>query len=128
ELVVHYALEELQRYQDAVYVVDVGTGSGAIALSIAHENPVATVVGIDISSDALQVAQLNAIGVGSAATRVRFLHGDIYEPLEDNLRGKIHLIISNPPYIGYDEIDDLEDSVVEYEPRLALFSGDKGQD
>lgn len=125
ELVVEYALTFLKDASSST-VVDVGTGSGAIALSIAHENKGAQIYATDISSEALEVAKLNGAAVGSPASRVQFLQGDLFKPLPTELQGKVDLIISNPPYVGEDERPGLSPSVLDYEPASALFADDDG--
>jgi release factor glutamine methyltransferase len=96
-------------------VVDVGTGSGAIALSIAVEHPGAQVLGIDLSEDALAVARLNRERNGLEAqvslARTDLLHG---------LAGPVDLVVSNPPYVRVSEVDALEPEVRDWEPRLAI--------
>jgi release factor glutamine methyltransferase len=95
-------------------VLDVGTGSGAIALAIADEHPGARVTGLDASPDALAVARENAVRTGIA---VELVLGDLHEGLP---RGPWDLVVSNPPYVGRDEIDGLAPEVRDWEPRLAL--------
>ena len=102
-------------------VLDLGTGSGCIALSIAHEHPRAEVVATDASEDALAVARANADALG---LRVTFLHGDWLEALASDER--FDVIVSNPPYISPREADALPRDVHEFEPHSALFAGDDG--
>ena len=97
-------------------VLDVGTGTGAIALAIADERPGADVTAIDVSRDSLALAAENAARTGLAG-RVRLLHHD----LADGLPGDPYdLVVSNPPYVEPGEIDSLEPEVREWEPREAL--------
>ena len=129
EFVVQCALERLLEVNsEEITVIDIGTGSGAIALSIAQENKKTRVLAVDISLDAIEVAKLNGIAIGSPASRVQFFCSDLLAELPKFLKGKVDLIISNPPYIGLDEIDTLDNSVLENEPHLALFSGEKGDE
>jgi release factor glutamine methyltransferase len=93
-------------------VLDVGTGSGAIALAIADEHPGAGVTAIDASEDALAVARENAAATGLA---VDLQHRD----LREGLRGTYDLVVSNPPYVSPDEIEALEPEVRDWEPRIA---------
>ncbi len=104
-------------------IVDVGTGSGAIALALAAELPNATVVGIDISPEALAVAAENADSCG-ARDRVRLVRGDGLAPMIK--RGSsADIVVSNPPYIAAGD-PRLEAQVVDWEPEVALISGDDG--
>jgi len=104
--------------------VDIGTGSGAIALSLAVEGRFSRVVGTDTSLDALAVARTNA-GIIGAALRcpVEFRSGSLLAPVRDI---KARLLVSNPPYIAYDEAHDLPPSVRSWEPPSALLTGSNG--
>ncbi len=104
-------------------LVDVGTGSGAIAVSLARHEPRAKIVATDISPAALAVARLNAADHG-VSERVEFLETDLLEktPPERHLE----LVVSNPPYIGLQEEATLAPQVRDHEPRLALFAGPNG--
>ena len=104
--------------------VDVGTGSGAIALSLAAEGRFDTVIATDASLDALAVARANAEHCGAALkAKMEFRHGSLLSPL----RGvRASVLVSNPPYIAYSEADALPASVRDWEPPLALFSGHEG--
>ena len=95
-------------------VLDVGTGSGAIALAIVDEHPGARVTGIDASTDALDVARLNALNMGLA---VEFVEWDLFTGLPAD---SWDLVVSNPPYVQPDEIELLEPEVRGWEPRAAL--------
>lgn len=119
ELLVELALARLPA---AGCVVDLGTGSGAIALAIAREHPQAKVVATDASLDALAVAQRNAVRLGLA--HVRFMHGDWFAPLAGE---RFHVIVSNPPYIEADD-PHLEQGDLRFEPASALASGADGLD
>jgi release factor glutamine methyltransferase len=111
EVVVERCLE-LLRGLDAPAVLDVGTGSGAIALAIADEHPGARVTAIDISEDALELARENARATG---LEVRFERRDV----RDGLSGRYDLVVSNPPYVTAEEIGGLEPEVRDWEPRTA---------
>lgn len=102
-----------------VSVADIGTGSGAIAVAIAHLLPAARVVAVDLSPEALAVARENAVRNGVAG-RVEFRQGDLLAPLGDD---RFDAILSNPPYIGDDELPGLMPEVRDWEPRLALTPG-----
>lgn len=107
-------------------VLDLGTGSGAILLSILHDCPEATGIGVDISPQALEIAQENAQHLG-LASRARFLLGSWCEGLQDQ-RPLFDLIVSNPPYIATQEVPLLEPEVAVYEPKMALDGGSDGLD
>ena len=104
--------------------VDVGTGSGAIALSLAHEGRFALVIGTDVSLDALAVAAANAANVsGRSCAAVEMRHGSLLGPVTE--RG-LRAVVSNPPYISFDEASSLPPSVRDWEPPVALFSSNNG--
>jgi release factor glutamine methyltransferase len=109
-----------------IAVADLGTGSGALALTLATELADALVYASDVSDDALAVARANLAGVGAAATRVRLLRGSWFAALPDELRGALRLIVSNPPYVAEHEVPDLPAEVRDWEPHRALVSGPTG--
>ncbi|MEM9465986.1 MAG: peptide chain release factor N(5)-glutamine methyltransferase [Actinomycetota bacterium] len=109
-----------------VVVADLGTGSGAIALSIASECPTARVLATDVSADALAVARANLAGLGRAAGRVSLHEGSWFAALPESARGAIDVVISNPPYVGDDEV--LPAVVADWEPARALRAGPTGDD
>jgi release factor glutamine methyltransferase len=115
EHLVEAALDVLRRIERPV-VVDVGTGSGCIALSIAAERPDAAAHAVDLSPAALAVARGNAARLG-LADRVSFHEGDLLEPMRGQ---KVDLVVSNPPYVGTDEIEALAPEVRDHDPRTAL--------
>jgi release factor glutamine methyltransferase len=110
-------------------VADLGTGSGAIALGLATElgSVEATVWACDESPDALAVAQANLAGIGRAAVNVRVAEGSWYDALPPGLRGRLGLVVSNPPYLAPGD-PDVEPAVRRWEPAGALFSGEDGLD
>jgi release factor glutamine methyltransferase len=108
--------------------IDVGTGSGAIAIALATEGRFERVIATDISSDALDVARGNAARYGGD---IDFLEGDLMSTSDDRRQtseGKpdVRVVVSNPPYIAYDEIRALPASVRDWEPMIALLSGRDG--
>jgi release factor glutamine methyltransferase len=125
EIVVERCLELLRKsvsgseLQSPLRVLDVGTGTGAIALALADEFAGAHVVAMDSSEDALDLARENAQGTGLS---VHFVLGDLRDGLP---QGPFDLVVSNPPYVRPEEIDSLEPEVRDWEPREALV--DEGQ-
>lgn len=103
-------------------VLDVGTGSGCIAISIAHDWGDADITAVDSSASALEVARSNAEKLGFA-DRIRFLEGDLLAPVAEE---RFEIIVSNPPYVPAVDRDSLSIEVRDYEPALALFAGDDG--
>jgi release factor glutamine methyltransferase len=126
EVVVEVAIRELRRIDSRrPLVADLGTGSGAIALSIAVEVPDAHVWATDASEDALAVARANLAGLASpAAVRVRMERGRWFDALPAAFRGEFDVIVSNPPYIAEGEV--LPAEVAEWEPPSALVAGPAG--
>ena len=105
-------------------VVDVGTGSGAIALALATEGDFERVIATDVSRGALDVAERNAAFVrDDLRAPVEFLHGSLLAPLAGT---QVRAVISNPPYIAFAEAEELPASVRDWEPPLALLSGEGG--
>ena len=118
ELLVETSLELLKDVERPL-IVDVGTGSGCIALSLAFERPDAEVHATDISEPALEVARENARRLGLEC-RVAFHHGNLLEPVA-HLAGRIALVVSNPPYVDPSERESLAPEVRDHEPDTALF-------
>lgn len=106
-------------------VLDMGTGSGAIALSVALEWPAARVFATDVSEDALTVARANAQACG-LAERVAFSYGHWFEAVGSDERYEV--VVSNPPYIATGESDELPSDVRDWEPALALYGGESGNE
>ena len=123
EQLVELVLDAL-RAEPPGLVVDVGTGSGAIALAIASEGNARSVIGTDLSLDALAVARTNAARCASVLRApVEFRAGSLLGPVHE--RG-LRAVVSNPPYISWDEREALPSSVRDWEPAVALFSDADG--
>lgn len=153
---------ELVREMPHPKIVDVGTGSGAIALALAHELRGAEVYGVDLSTDALEIAKANTARLQLDGC-VRFVQRDVLAPVtsadssvipaqersssntvvdptedfrpsggtsareESSLRD-FDFVVSNPPYVGFDEADKVQKSVRDFEPKMAVFAGERGLD
>lgn len=122
ELLVEWALEILPAATKPS-VLDIGTGSGAIALALGRERPAAQVLAVDVSPTALEVAKRNAARL--AIGNVRFVHGSLYDTGPSTRQVRFDLVVSNPPYVaeGDPHLADLK-----FEPQLALTSGADGLD
>ena len=127
EVVVEVALAELDGLGHGPSVaVDLGTGSGAIALSLVAERSGVEVWATDASAGALSVARANLAGLGAPAARVRLAEGFWWDALPRTLAGRIDVAVSNPPYISSGEMVALDPGVTEWEPRAALEAGPFG--
>jgi len=130
ETLVEVALEKLgvladERRREPPRVLDIGTGSGAVALAIAYALPGVQVVGLDVQHQALEQARLNAEQLGLAG-RCRFLVSDIFAEVPPG--SLFDLIVSNPPYVADDELAATPPDVRSYEPHAALLGGELGLD
>jgi release factor glutamine methyltransferase len=105
-------------------IVDIGTGSGAISVSLAKYIKDAKVYSLDISDTALEVGKINAKN-NNVEDRITFLKSDLFSSVE-NLNSKFDIVVSNPPYIKKDDIYNLDKDVKDYEPILALDGGEDG--
>jgi len=105
------------------FILEIGTGSGAISIALATELPKASIIATDISPGALSVARENASSNGVKS--IKFIEGNLYEPLKGQ-KEIFDLIISNPPYIPGEEISRLPPGIRDYEPRLAFDGGFDG--
>jgi release factor glutamine methyltransferase len=126
ECVVEAALERASPRDRPVAIVDLGTGSGNIAVALAKELTGATILAVDISGPAVEVARRNAerCGVGE---RVEVLEGDLFEPVRrKGWPGRVELLVSNPPYVRPDEGPSLPRDVRDFEPVAALFDRGDG--
>jgi release factor glutamine methyltransferase len=105
-----------------VRIVDVGTGSGCIALALAKEPPQAEILATDISAAALEIARINAARL-QLESRIQFHEGDL---LDGIVKNSFDLVVSNPPYVGESEEDSVQLEVRKFEPRNAVFAGPTG--
>lgn len=130
ELLVEAVLQRIHRHASGhvpLHIADIGTGSGAIAITLALESPMSHVHAVDLSTAALQVATRNRARLQVAESSISFYQGDLLAPLvEKGIR--LDVLVSNPPYIPTADVADLEPQVREFEPRLALDGGDDGLD
>ena len=121
EILVEEVLKELH---DGMHVLDMCTGSGCILLSLMHYSNDCEGLGVDLSAEALEVAERNVLKVltPEKAEHVQFLQSDLFEKLED----KFEIIVSNPPYIASAEVEKLMPEVRDHEPRMALDGTEDG--
>ncbi len=122
ELVANILIEVDEHFSnyEKIQAVDIGTGSGAISISVVLEEPKINMMATDISEGAIKVARKNAEKLGA---NLELFVGDMLQPIIENNR-KVDLLICNPPYIPQEE--KLENSVKDYEPHVALFGGEDG--
>lgn len=119
EQLVDWVLKDYQSTQQPIYITEIGTGSGCIAISLAKNNLQFHISAIDISAEALAVATHNA---NLQQVNVSFMQQDILKL--DQLQHPVDVIVSNPPYVRYDERHMMQANVLDYEPHLALFVKD----
>ena len=117
----------LQAQAGQSQLIDIGTGSGAIAISLAVNRPEWEMLATDISADALKVAQKNAV-THTCVNRLTFLQGNLFEPLEELPSSRFDWIVSNPPYVSTAEFPSLPPDVRDHEPESALLAGTDGLD
>lgn len=122
ELLVEVALRRLP--SGPALAVDLGTGSAAIVLALARSRPGLEAHAVDASQEALDWARANAAALG-LADRIYFYRGDLFAPLE-GLQGRFDLVVSNPPYIAAEKMEELPAEVSRFEPSLALNGGPAG--
>jgi release factor glutamine methyltransferase len=125
ETLVEVIIEQLKDKENSK-IIDLGTGSGAIAVSLAKNLKEAFVYATDVSKDALNVAKENAIR-NNVENQIEFVCGDLFEPLKNkNLEGQIDCVVSNPPYVSKEELESLPKEIKDYEPEVALASEEEG--
>lgn len=105
-------------------MIDVGTGSGAIALALASEFKASEIHAVDVSAEALEVAKTNAARL--QLDRIRFAQSDVLASVARD--GSFDFVVSNPPYVALNEEDKVQDVVKKFEPRVAVFAGEHGLD
>ncbi len=105
--------------------MEIGTGSGAIATTIAVNKPEWKITATDISQDALVVARKNIDNHG-CEDRIHLLHGDLFEPIKTLKQKSFDWIVANPPYVNSGTINELSAEILEHEPNIALFAGKDG--
>jgi len=118
EILVEAAIEHIGR-SGATTILDMCTGSGGVAVSIAHYCPEAEVTAVDISRKALDIAKING---KKNEVFINYIESNMFE----NIKGVFDIIVSNPPYITKHEMGELPDNVAKYEPHLALYGGEDG--
>jgi release factor glutamine methyltransferase len=127
EHLVEAALERLKAIETAgsPAVYEIGTGSGCVAVAIAHEEPRCRVIASDVSAGALEVARANATRNGVDG-RITFLEGSLFGPYVRDGTSPADMVVSNPPYVSHDEWDALPEEIRLFEPRQALDGGPDG--
>ncbi|MFO0552618.1 MAG: peptide chain release factor N(5)-glutamine methyltransferase [Polyangiaceae bacterium] len=128
EILVEVAMERTSARSLSGTAVDLCTGSGCVAITLAKERPTWSVIGTDLSADALEVARENAQRLG-ALPHVCFAQGDLFAAvaaLAPRARGRLNLVTANPPYIAEHERSELARTIIDFEPHLALFGGEDG--
>lgn len=126
EVLVDVVLEHIRDTAEPV-VLDLCTGSGCIAASIAHEHHGARLWAVDAAPAAVDTARRNALHSG-VSDRVQVVHGDLFDPLPHELLGTVDFIASNPPYVPSADLPDLPAEVLGFEPHAALDGGPDGLD
>jgi len=129
EMLVELALEVLKDAPAimAPQAIDIGTGSGAVPVALAHTKRDLYLIATDVSPDALAVAQHNAAKHG-VAHRTNFLHRDLLRDMDPSQLSAIRVLTANLPYVTREEIDGLQPEIQDHEPRVALDGGDDGLD
>jgi release factor glutamine methyltransferase len=127
ELLIETTLKLFATADEAPFICDVGTGSGCIAITLVHELPQSRAVALDISPEALAVAERNAAS-HSVGDRIKFVVSDCFAGLDerDVQQARFDLIVSNPPYVEQGAVAGLQREVRNFEPHTALVAGDDG--
>ncbi len=126
EILVESSLDEMKpRANEPLRIVDVGTGSGAIAIALAHHLPHAQLTALDLSPEALEVATSNA-ALNAVAERIRFLESDLLTAVSEE--PAFDAVVSNPPYIPSTDRDSLHPQIRDFEPEISLYGGPAGLD
>lgn len=129
EILIEYIIDKINKefMGKKISILDIGVGSGAIALSLGKNCPQAKIYGVDLHPKPIEVANINKERFG--LDNVDFYQGDLFEPIEELEDGvKFDIIISNPPYIRSGDIEKLQKDVKDFEPRSALDGGEDGLD
>ncbi len=124
ELIVDIVFNIFQSKSEKLFFAELGTGSGAISITLALAYPLSNVVATDIDQDALEIANKNYINC-SKQSNLKFYCGNWWSPLK-NFKGKLDLAISNPPYIPKETYEKLPKEVKNFEPKVALLGGEDG--
>jgi release factor glutamine methyltransferase len=125
ETLVEVVIEQLAN-KEKLKIIDLGTGSGAIAIGLVTNLKNSFVYATDVSEDALEIAKENALK-NKVENQIEFFCGDLFAPLRNkNLKGQIDCVVSNPPYVSKDEFENLPKEVKDYEPLLALKTDEEG--
>lgn len=125
ETLIELALQHLPKKPSIV--MDIGTGSGCIPISLCYYNKAARCIGVDYSADALVVARENG-NINNVNDKITWIKSNLFDRIDKIYYGKVDMIISNPPYIKTKDIDNLMVEVRDYEPRMALDGGRDGLD
>ncbi len=126
ELIIESALRSVKDRNKPLRIIDLCTGSGCIAVSLAKELPQARTLATDTSPQAISIARGNARRQ-DVADRIRFFEGDLFGPLEElDIHGQVDIIVSNPPYVSSGDFSALQPEVRDYEPKTALLAGPDG--
>lgn len=127
EILVETVIEQCKKIfaqEEPIEILDIGTGSGNIAIALAKNIERAFITAIDIQNEALLIAKENA-AYHQVSEKIKFIEQDIFAEIAD-LAGKHHIIVSNPPYISREEFENLPKEVKDYEPYIALDGGSEG--